>query len=118
MQGAAGIAYAYLGCFYQGSSKILSNYQQNYPTSINNQCSVVCNAQGYNFFGTVFLGGLVVAAGECYCGNALNYVAVLNLGIGPAPDNNCPPCPGSGLAPLGACGFATMSTVAIYARAF
>nr|AUW30787.1 hypothetical protein [Cladonia uncialis subsp. uncialis] len=56
--GAPGIAYAYLGCFYQiGTSstpttgKVLSNFIATYTTSGNTQCSTYCNSQNNNFYG-------------------------------------------------------------------
>lgn len=114
--GSPGIAYAYLGCYYQSStSKVLSTFQTSYSVGINTQCSVVCNTQKFNFFGTVY--NAATSTGECYCGNTINSVTVLNLGNGAAKDDNCPPC-GGGPVPPGSCGLVSSSTVAIYARAF
>ncbi|KAK0513497.1 hypothetical protein JMJ35_004483 [Cladonia borealis] len=118
--GAPGIAYAYLGCFYQtGTSstpttgKVLSNYITTYTTSGNLQCSAYCNSQNNNFYGVTNTGTSV----DCYCGDTLQFVTILNLGSGMAPDNNCGTCFG-GPAPAGECGIVTSFTVAIYARAF
>ena len=118
--GAPGIAYAYLGCFYQlGTSstpttgKVLSNFIATYPTSGNTQCSTYCNSQNNNFYGVTNTGTSV----DCYCGDTLQYVTILNLGSGMAPDNNCGTCFG-GPAPAGECGIETSYTVAIYARAY
>ena len=118
--GAPGIAYAYLGCFYQlGTSstpttgKVLSNFIATYTTSGNTQCSTYCNSQNNNFYGVTNTGTSV----DCYCGDTLQYVTILNLGAGMAPDNNCGTCFG-GPAPAGECGIETSYTVAIYARAY
>lgn len=114
--GAPGIAYAYLGCYYQSATaKVLSNFQQTFNASINAQCSVICNTLKFNFFATVY--NALTSSGDCYCGNILNLVTVLNLGSGAAKDDNCAPC-GGGPTPPGACGITTSSTVAVYARAF
>ena len=118
--GAPGIAYAYLSCFYQSGSptvtsgRVLATYIASFTANANLQCSVVCNAQVYNFFGTVNSNATSV---DCYCGNTLNYVTIVSLGSGIAPDNNCASCSG-GPAPPGECGVITSSTVAIYSRAF
>ena len=118
--GAPGIAYAYLGCFYQtGTSstpttgKVLSNFIAAYTTSGNTQCSAYCNSQNNNFYGVTNTGTSV----DCYCGDTLQFVTILNLGSGMAPDNNCGTCYG-GPAPAGECGVETSYTVAIYARAY
>ena len=118
--GAPGIAYAYLGCFYQtGTSstpttgKVLSNFIATYTTSGNTQCSAYCNLQNNNFYGVTNTGTSV----DCYCGDTLQFVTILNLGSGMAPDNNCGTCYG-GPAPAGECGIETSYTVAIYARAY
>ena len=118
--GAPGIAYAYLGCFYQtGTSstptigKVLSNYITTYTTSGNIQCSTYCNSQNNNFYGVTNTGSSV----DCYCGDTLQFVTIINLGAGRAPDNNCGTCYG-GPAPAGECGVVTSFTVAIYARAY
>lgn len=114
--GAPGIAYAYLGCYYHTSSaRVLSYFQQTFTVSINAQCSELCNTLKYNFFATVY--NAATSSGDCYCGNTLNLVALLNLGTGAAKDDNCAPC-GGGPNPPGACGIATSSTAAVYARAF
>lgn len=110
-----------VGCFYQqgaynvAGSKVLTNYQQMYTSGANANCSTVCINQSYNFYGVVNTGtGNNV---DCYCGNTLNYVTVLNLGSGAAPDNNCVTCVG-GPAAAGECGVESSSTVAIFAKAF
>lgn len=118
--GAPGIAYAYLGCFYQtgtsstpNTGKVLSNFIATYTTSGNIQCSTYCNSQNNNFYGVTNTGTSV----DCYCGDTLQFVTILNLGSGMAPDNNCGTCYG-GPAPAGECGVLTSYTVAIYARAY
>ena len=119
--GPPSVAYGYLGCFYQSgtssstSGKVLSTFITSYSTRANTQCSNVCNSQLYNFYGTVSTG----SATDCYCGNIVNYVTVLGLGNGRAPENNCGGCPGGGgPAPAGYCGIATSSTVAIFAHGY
>ena len=124
--GAPGIASALLAFFYQNGSpitatgRVLTTYINTFTASAsasaNAQCSVICNTQAYNFFGTVNT-NLSTPSVDCYCGNTLNYVTVIGLGSGMAPDNNCSPCNG-GPKPPGDCGVATSNTVAIYARAF
>ena len=118
--GAPGIAYAYLGCFYQSGTsstpttgKVLSNFITTYTTSGNTQCSTYCNLRSNNFYGVTNTGTSV----DCYCGDTLQYVTILNLGAGMAPDNNCGTCFG-GPSPAGECGIETSNTVAIYARAY
>ena len=110
-----------VSCFYQtgtsGSTaqKVLNVYQTTYTSSANKQCGTLCNNQLFNFYGVVNTGtGNNV---DCYCGDTLNYVTILNLGSGLAPDNNCGLCNG-GPAPAGECGIYSSSTVAIFARAF
>jgi len=116
--GAPGIAYAFLACFYQtGRSTntlglVLSSNINTFTASANAQCSVICNTQAYNFFGSQHEHGV-----DFYCGNTLNFVTAAGLGSGMAPDNNCAPLHG-GPQPPGDCGVLTSSTVAIYARAF
>ena len=118
--GAPGIAYAYLGCFYQmgtsstpNTGKVLRNFVATYNTSGNVQCSTYCNSQNNIFYGVTNTASSV----DCYCGDTLQFVTILNLGSGMAPDNNCGTCYG-GPAPAGECGVVTSSTVAIYARAY
>ena len=67
-----------VGCFYQlgasstGSGKVLTNFIKTYTTAGNAQCSVVCNSQNFNFYGTVNVGTTSV---DCYCGDTLNFVS-------------------------------------------
>lgn len=110
-----------VGCYYQQyassttSSKVLSSFQRTYTSGANLGCSVLCNNQNFNFYGLVNTGtGTNV---DCYCGDTLNYVTILSLGSGAAPNNNCGLCPG-GPAPSGECGILSSNTVAIFARAF
>lgn len=113
--GAPGIAYAFLACFYQtGSStntlgRVLSSYINTFTASANAQCSVICNTQAYNFFGTVNTNTTTPGV-DCYCGNTLNFVTAAGLGSGMAPDNNCAPCYG-GPQPPRDCGVLTSTVV-------
>ena len=67
-----------VGCFYQlgasstSTGKVLSSFIQTYTTAGNIQCSVVCNSQNFNFYGTVNVGATSV---DCYCGDTLNFVS-------------------------------------------
>ena len=85
-----------VGCFYQTgaststSGKVLTNYQKTYTSGANLNCSVVCNNQNFNYYGLVNTGTSTNVDG--YCGDTLNFVTVLNLGSGAAPDNNCVLC--------------------------
>ena len=119
--GAPGYAYTYLGCFYQQgaatstSGKVLKAYQQTYTTGANVGCASVCNNLNANFYGVV-----TTRTGnntDCYCGDALNFVTIVNLGSGAAPDNNCNACGGEP-PPAGECGMLASNTVAIFAKAF
>ena len=117
LRGLPGIAYSWLGCFYQtglpsvSTGKVLSSFQTTYTTNINAQCSAACLALGTTFFGTVNNG---TTSGDCYCGNTLNYVTVTSLTNGQAPDNNCALCNSGG----GECGIYTSNTIAIFSKAF
>lgn len=121
--GAAGmIAYSYLGCYYQsgpstsGSGKVLANFQRTFTTSANVGCAALCSSQNFVFYGVV--NGATGGAGvDCYCGDQLNYVTIIGLGNGMAPNNNCNLCTG-GPPPVGECGLFSSSTVAIYAKGF
>ena len=68
-----------VGCFYQlgasstSTGKVLTNFIQTYTTSGNPQCSVACNNQNFNFYGTVNVGTTSV---DCYCGDILNFVSM------------------------------------------
>ena len=95
--------------------KVLSTYRATYSSGANANCSVLASNQNINFYGLVNTGtGTNV---DCYVGDVLNFVTILNLGSGAAPDNNYALCAG-GPAPAGECGVASSSTVAIFARAF
>ena len=95
------------------TGKALRNFVATYNTSGNVQCSTYCNSQNNIFYGVTNTASSV----DCYCGDTLQFVTILNLGSGMAPDNNCGTCYG-GPAPAGECGVVTSSTVAIYARAY
>ena len=70
-----------VGCFYQlgGSStstgKVLNTFIQTYTTSGNAQCSIVCNSQNFNFYGTVNVGPTSTTSVDCYCGDTLSFVS-------------------------------------------
>lgn len=61
-----------MGASSTSTGKVLTNFMYTYTSSGNAQCSVVCNNQNFNFYGTVNVGTTSV---DCYCGDTLNFVS-------------------------------------------
>ncbi|KAK4697255.1 hypothetical protein P7C71_g787, partial [Lecanoromycetidae sp. Uapishka_2] len=120
--GAPGLAYAYLGCFYQAgtsatptTNKVLSGgFINTYTTYGDSNCSLQAKTLSNNYYGVT---NVAAASVDCYCGDTLSAVTVVGLGTGMASDTNCFTCVG-GPSPAGVCGLESSSTIAIYARAF